>query len=332
MPMYQSYSSYQPPSVPIPGYKAKTPVDTGMISEDNYKIIPTTWTDGKVVRIGTIGEGSCFFHSYVKGYYGPYQDSRDNRWKMSFIANLRRDLGNGLTLIKSGWDGNVGTPVVPHYLPENERTYYNSYFYGLSDVPGYTLNDLMRIISDWRECVGDEVYQYVVDILGIGLIVFQINEYGFRVTKKYTSSSDIPGGHKYVGVVNIPGHYELIGIERDINGQLLFQTLFTEDDPFIQSIDIFDELSRESNNIRNRIGNLIRNIGNVFKINDLDSTIKNTGRYEYAADVIRDIGWDNFIQYLTNLGVDTNSEAVQNYLYDIANLNDEVIALLGENL
>jgi hypothetical protein len=318
----------------IPGYVSKSRPDTQMIMEDTYKVLVTPWTEERVVRIGTIGEGSCFFHAYVKGYYGPYQDSTDSRWKMNFIANLRRDLGYGLSTIDDNWDGNVGSPTYPDYLPEEERTYYNKYFATFGEIdPSLSLNVLSRNISNPSFCVGDEVYQYVADILGIGLIVFELNEYGLRLSRKYNNSSNFD--HKYVCVINVPGHYELIGVERDINGEMLFQTIFDENDEFIQNIETFDLLSRESSNLRNRIDDVINMIGDSIGINrthqTLSQRIKSAGRYEYASDVIRNVGWDNFILYLTNAGVNVNDNAIANYLTDIRNLNDQVIELLGNN-
>ena len=311
LPIFNSRSS-------IPGYKGRPSIDTSMIREDTYKILITPWTDERVVRIGTIGEGSCFFHSYIKGYYVPYQDTDDSAWKMRFVANLRRDLGKSLSLI----------------TPENDGTYYNRYFSDFADIPGLGLSllELTQNISNPGFCVGDEVYQYVVDILGISLIIFELNQYGLRLTSKYTSRAQIGTQPKYVAVVNIPGHYELIGVERNIDGQILFQTLFDNNDDFIQSIDTFDILTRDANNLRNRINNLIKNIGNIFNISNLDEVIKREGNYEYGSDIIRDIGWDNFIQYLTNHNINIENMDVENYLNDINNLNQEIIELIGPKL
>lgn len=205
-----------------------------MIPMDTFQEVVTTWYDKeKVVRIGAIGDGSCFFHSVINGYYKPYQNNDNRKQRSVFVKKLRRDIAytlqmknpenNTLTMWETAANGIF-------------KELYEQQMAGLEmrDMFGnkldYSLEGLQRLLNS-DQYLGDEVYQYASDILGIDIYVMRLtnkNLYPHLNTSK-------KGVERKVVVISGNGnHYETIGVERDG----LFQTVFSQDDPFIKALKL----------------------------------------------------------------------------------------------
>lgn len=65
------------------------------LGEDQVQTLRISWYDS-VVRIGDIGDGSCFIHATLKGFYAPYQENANRAYRMDTAAKFRRDIAYAL--------------------------------------------------------------------------------------------------------------------------------------------------------------------------------------------------------------------------------------------
>ena len=295
-------------NIPIPGLRIiPNKYSIMMLPDDTHQTLDLKYFKEQIVRIGTIGEGSCFFHAYIKGYYPPYQESNNTSAKIKFIADLRKGLGIALD-----------------FQTEDGQTFYEKYnFQGLASFdPFFKIQNLKRFISNPSECVGDEIYQYVADILGMGFIMTELNSKEWRIIKKYKSSFSRQGFAKYVVIVNIPGHYELIGLKREYNGRQLFQTIFDEDDNFIRDIEKYQDLSKRKDKIKYDIDMIINKICKNTNPNILENIQQHYNEKDIKKIIINN-NCNNLFQFIeddSNFDRYQNLDEIQNTCLEIQNL------------
>lgn len=177
-----------------------------------------------VIRIETIGDGSCFFHAIAKSYCEPYITGMRNGKILDrghFIRGLREDLAKKLSSRINPFD-------------PNSLTYYDTLSRGTlkefsKQWPPYKLENLK---NELIQC------QYV-DNVYIEFISNQINKDIYLLSMKthdiYFTGDDyelLHKGRNSIVILYMPGHYELVGIEE--NNKIY--TLFKPDHPFIQII------------------------------------------------------------------------------------------------
>ena len=204
---------------------------------------PLNWTDGnfnypEMVRIGTITDGSCFFHTIASSYFLPYRrgkinDSPMNRY--TFIRDLRHDLA-----IKLGEriDPN-DTDHVIHYdvLSRGSLREFSK------SVPQYTLESMKRELNSDRSV--DNVYnEFISNILDKDIYLLDI-----QTKDVYVTGNDFDilyRGRNSIVILSLPGHYELVGLRT----QTGIKTLFHFEHPFIQSIisRLREKIAQGSNN------------------------------------------------------------------------------------
>lgn len=212
-------SPIKPIEVALPIIPVNTPnqrsIHTHAYGDDIHLPLKCSWYNGNLVRIGTIGDGSCFFHSYLKGFYTPYQNTPFFDERSLIVRNFRNDLAFCL----------------PYNIPGTEIRVYDAIAEGqlatLGRVEGiedfYTIGGLQNLLYSSKD-VGDEVYSYVADIIRIDVIVLRGT---LEDIKKHSSTAgDVE--RPLVVIVGQGSHYELIGelIDNKI------RTLFRPDDEF----------------------------------------------------------------------------------------------------
>ena len=67
------------------------------VNDDTYAPLTCSWYDN-LVRIATIGDGSCFIHAVLKGFFREYQENNNARFRFELAMKMRRDLGIALGL------------------------------------------------------------------------------------------------------------------------------------------------------------------------------------------------------------------------------------------
>ena len=207
-------------------------VELPMIPVDTYQQLTVTWyLQDPVVRIGAIGNGSCYFHAVLGGYYPRYQNSRDNNFRMDFVQKLRRDIAYTLEMddpLQPGqtmWETAVNGQFMALYEQQLLGHVFEDDFGQIID---FSLNGLQRLFNS-TSYLGDEVYQYASDMLGIDIYIMRLTNKDLYVHLN-TAKPDLV--RKVVVISGNGNHYETIGVER--NG--LFQTTFDQNDPFILAI------------------------------------------------------------------------------------------------
>ena len=208
-----------------------------MISLDDKveQIIVPWYRTHPVVRIGTIGDGSCFFHAALKAFYSPYANNNNRAFRIGLVRKLRRDIAASLEIKdpKSA-DG---------------KTFYQTAARGswvrlsvqqrLGIDLGFDPSLLaMQTLLNSKKDVGNEVYQFVGDLLGINIYVMKASQNNLEPILN-TSTAGI-----YQPSVIIAGndlHYETIGIYS--GPKVGIQTIFYPNDPFLIALrgQIHDE-------------------------------------------------------------------------------------------
>lgn len=220
--------------------------DEGKITREQYNIINPlinteyerlNWENTELrypglVRIRTIGDGSCFFHAIAKAYFIPYKIGMidgiaiDRR---EFIRELRKDLS-----IKLGEE-----------IDNGGKRYYDILSRGKlgeigKEMKEYTLENMQKELNSSLPV--DNVYnEFISNILNKDIYILDY------ITKDvYITGDDDDILYKdrdSIVILYIPGHYELIGEEK--NEGIL--TLFKPENELIKRI-------RERINIKKKGG------------------------------------------------------------------------------
>ena len=203
------------------GFVVKGPA----IGDDTYAPLRASWHN-KLVRIATIGDGNCFIHAVLKAFYRKYQNNNDAGYRVDVSSMLRRDLASMLSSENPAYPG---------------RSYWMTAAYGafprmtmqqivdeelVRDVNlDYSMNGLQRLFNSTVQ-LGDEVYSYVADVLGIDIYILRA-----------TTEDLYPHLHTYrlgrnrpaIVIVGNAFHYEVVALDTPEG----FQTTFMPGDPFI---------------------------------------------------------------------------------------------------
>ena len=212
------------------------------IPTDTYEELTVTWYQNEpVVRIGAIGDGSCFFHATLNGYYPGYQNNGDYQFRRRFVSMLRRDVAYTLQMEDPDNQGMImwQTAANGQFTALYEQQLMGLDFNDIFDYPVDFSLDGMQSLFNSTAYLGNEVYQYASDILGIDIYVMRLTNRDLYVHQ----NTSVRGVVRKVIVISGNGnHYETVGIERP-NGTdtgtdtgTMFQTVFDQNDPFIISL------------------------------------------------------------------------------------------------
>lgn len=201
----------QPPLV----YDALLPINVGEISS------VVTPFEYDIVRIGTPGEGSCFFHSVVGAFSERYKRMNVVE-KNDFIARFRRNLAADL-------DYDVFTRLGNGVLAEfMEDKYKGQAREGQAKRLGWLR--FLEMLKDCREWIGEEMIEYVSNTLGLDIYILNDRTRNVRIGQ----DCDILYKHRpSIVIVNIDNmHYETVGVREEDR----VKTVFNPNDPFIKQI------------------------------------------------------------------------------------------------
>ena len=195
-------------SVPPPAAPAfRNNLPLGVVED-----LQCTWyTEYPVVRLGTIGDGSCLFHGVLQGYNPDYQATPTKR--TAYARRLRTALAEFITL---------QDPETPG------KSFYESAGGGTvaEVVPLATLQALLRG-SDY---LGDETYALLGLCMGVNIYVVRATGTELHKHLSYIH----PLRRQWTVVLNgTPNHYETVGL-RTPEG---LQTAFVPEDPFLRALD-----------------------------------------------------------------------------------------------
>lgn len=216
LPIEAVTSEYELPSIPT----------------DSFQKISVSWYSQElVVRIGAIGDGSCFFHAVLDGYYPPYQNNSNMKFRMDWVQKLRRDLAYSLQLEDpnhpgmTNWETAADGQFVALYEQQLLGIDFGKVFGQSLDFSPEGLQKLFNSTS----FLGDEVYKYASDMLGVDIYIMRLTNKDLYVHLN-TVSKNL--NRKAVVISGNGRHFETVGVQRGD----LFQTVFRHNDPFIQAI------------------------------------------------------------------------------------------------
>jgi SAM-dependent methyltransferase len=204
-----------------------------MIPMNSISEVKAPWYNvgEKVVRIGAIGDGSCFFHSVLNAYLKIYQTNPSTTFRRKFVKDLRRDVSLTLSL------PDPNNPNMSRY-----ETASNGQFVALAEQQqqGLSFNDVfdqpvdftlegLRELFDSDMYLGDEIYSYLADLLGLDIYVMRLEN---GILKRHSDTKKEGENKKSVVISGNGYHFETIAVMRNS----LYQTLFLPDDPFITGI------------------------------------------------------------------------------------------------
>ncbi len=179
------------------------------ITYANYSIF-TSELSNNLVKIDTIGDGSCFFHAIISAFFKPYIENTIDRIK--FIKQFRKDLSETLY--------------------SQYRKLGNGSFLELSrSVDEYSLQSLKEML-DSNLPVDNRFHQFISDVINKDIYIL------YSITNNvYKSADDLKLLYKNrdsIVILYTPGHYELIGRLNNITKEIT--TVFNYNDSFIKNI------------------------------------------------------------------------------------------------
>lgn len=177
------------------------------LNDDAFLPLVAPCYTGKLVRFGTIGDGSCFIHSVLKAFYKPYMNNASYKFRTELVWKLRRDLAELL-----GKKPAAGAP-----------TYYESLEVSKTGLPEHSLENLRTSLKTAPQ-LGDEIMAFFADVIGVNILVLRGYVDGVEHHAYYRSKKKSPYN---VIIVGNSCHFETVGMDTDKG----FQTVFYSDTP-----------------------------------------------------------------------------------------------------
>lgn len=197
-------------------------------NDDTYAPLTCTWYRD-LVRIATIGDGSCFIHAVLKAFYRDYQEHNGARYRLNLAARVRRDLAVALGYDNPMYPGNTywatsARGAFPRMVMQqiNDET-----LVGELRVD-YSLAGLQRLFNSTSQ-LGDEVYTFVADAMNIDIYILRATQEDLY-PHYHTRRPGVP--RKGIVIIGNMYHYEVLAVNT-ANG---FQTVFEQGDPFLDAL------------------------------------------------------------------------------------------------
>lgn len=205
---------------PLPPANAEVPYGGGYhtlnFMENGFK----QWSN--LVRIVTLGDGSCLLHAIVNGYYLPYRTSTNKQQTLQvLIATLRKEMAQKLSMIDSKQGEGKLTyyqTINNGYLPESSKS-----------VPEFTLENMVRCL-DSNQSLGTGYLDLISRLLNRDLYILS------ELTQDLYLTDELPyliTGKRSAVIIywNGANHYELVALK---NSQGTFDTHFKATNPLIE--------------------------------------------------------------------------------------------------
>ena len=200
-----------------------------MLSDHEYQALDWTPSNASfhyegLVRIGTIGDGSCYFHAIAKSFFTPYKLGKLDGTVLNrseFIRKLRKDLANKLSEpVDSANQQNV------RYYDLLSRGKLGELSRGL---PQLSLENMKKLL-DSSLSVDNRFNEFVSNVLNKDIYLLD-----FLKKDVYVTGDDadiLYKGRDSIILLTMPGHYELVGLTTEQG----IQTLFPSNHPLIRKI------------------------------------------------------------------------------------------------
>ena len=186
-------------------------------------------TQQGMVRLRTIGDGSCFFHAicyavskeYRTGYYndGTVLDRRE------YVSRLRRELSDNLSSVVEV-DSASGNGVTRYSLLSRGQLESMS-----AELPEYSLPNMKALLVS-RSSVDNRFNEHVSNCLNIDIYILSHENEDVYITGNDTDILYKDRDSVVILYVEDSQHYELVGV----NTGHMIRTVFPYNDEFILKI------------------------------------------------------------------------------------------------
>lgn len=189
-----------------------------------------------IVRVGTIGEGSCFFHSVLTAFNKKYR-KMDEQQKMEFVSKLRKSLADRLDMDTFSKLGNgILLEFMENDVIEESPTYRNMTKEELEvndeEIKEKALNKYKNLLGDCKEWVGETSLEYVSNKLKLDIYIMSDKT---RNVKIAADCNNLYKNRASIIVLNIDNvHYETVGIADEETGRVKLN--FEPDNSFIKQL------------------------------------------------------------------------------------------------
>lgn len=197
-------------------------------NDDTYAPLTCTWYEN-LVRIATIGEGSCFIHAVLKGFYRAYQENNLALSRLNTAAKIRRDLAITLGMEDPQYPGHTywetsARGAFPRMVMQQINDEDLVRQLGLD----YSLAGIQRLLNS-TSWLGDEVYSFISNALNIDIYILRATRSNL-FPHVHTRRPEINRGG--IVVIGNTHHYEVLAVNTDAG----FQTVFYPGDPFLDAL------------------------------------------------------------------------------------------------
>ena len=239
-----------------------------LIGDDDIIPIKVKNFNENVYKIGTIGEGSCFFHALLKACYPVYQENPQYKQRSYIVKRFRTELAvlllskfkgesksnyyivnNGLfpkmdenqkytlSTIKSLEDSLINTNSNERLNIQNQINKLKSDI--ITDLDGtpidFSEKGLFEYIRSNRD-VGDDIIGYVTNPMILNVAVILIKCMNGECSYIY-DTIDKNTERPIVVIAGDGTHFETVGVERGLeDGTYALSTMFFPDDPFVEHL------------------------------------------------------------------------------------------------
>ena len=172
-------------------------------------------------------DGSCFFHSVLRGFHKEYIMATSANERIDLCRKLRTSTSESLE------EKNPITQLTEYDSIGNG--YYRKFNEATKGVDGdmYSLEALQKELLS-----SSPVNHAYIEILGNHLIldIYLISTRTGDVYLTGTDSKLLFKKRRSIVILYTSGHYDIIGIKRDSTDQVIFDTLFSPNHKFILAI------------------------------------------------------------------------------------------------
>lgn len=218
------------PATPLPMLPVTPPINPADRAWGDDVVVPVTctWQD-QLVRIATLGDGSCFIHALLKAISLDYQDHPSFGYRSNLVKRFRRDMGLLLNIPDQRYPGHVYWETANHgeFVNLFANQVLSDNLAVVDEIVDYGLSGLQRMFNS-SYYLGNEVYGFVTELLNVNLCILQ------ATTKDLINHSYDQHDPSWPTVIIIgnTAHYEVIGLQTSTG----VQTVFPPDSQVVQKL------------------------------------------------------------------------------------------------
>jgi len=203
-------------------------------SDDQVQQLNLSWYSANpVVRIGCIGDGSCFFHAVLKSFYRPYGINSDRNMRIDIVKQWRLELSK---LLSQQDPVNPGRTYYQTTGNGQLVELYNQQKQGLMLEVDYSLSGMQQLLANNKLPVGNEVYTFVSDRIGLNIYVMSAAPTELRyIFDTVRANPNWPS----IVITGNDNHYEVVGAVSQTDSGQFIQTVFFNHDDFLLALKRF---------------------------------------------------------------------------------------------